>query len=601
MSGATAEPEPTIPGASPGATADGWTVEIDGGPSAVVRPGEEITAGRSPRCTLSAPEDRLLSRRQFRVAVGADGRATVADLTDGRSPLFADGEQVCGSIMPDAPARLAAGRTRFRLTPPAAHDDDAGTVFPGADWQIGDGTAYTGTLTEGALTFDARALAAVPVTRPDRRFEAVARLPEVLNSPDDARRLPALCGLLLAGVQDAEAVAALDWNPERGAEVREWAGRNELTGAPAVPTDLVAAALTGGEAALAPAGDGWAFVVPIPESDRPGAARRGLLVRGTTTAAPAERAADVRFAALVAEIVAAADRSGRLERQAAALRPFLPPRVLAALGDSPDPAALAPAECVASVLFCDLRGFSRTSEELSDDLPALLERVSAALTVMTRHIRDAGGVTGDFLGDAALAFWGWPQADPEAPIKAATAAVRIAADFAADRPAGDPLAGFRVGVGVATGPAVAGRIGTEDQAKITVFGPTANLASRLEGLCGPLRVPVVCDDATARAVANSGILRVRPLGTLRPAKMNRAERVSELLPPADRSPLTDADVARYAEAVAAFTAGDWPRAAELLQDHPAADLAQDFLRMRLAEHHRTAPPGWDGVVRVDAK
>ncbi|MFH5804122.1 adenylate/guanylate cyclase domain-containing protein [Alienimonas sp. DA493] len=573
--------------------------------------------GRSALCDLRVPGDPRLSRVHFRVSVQEPDALTIRDGTGGRNPLFCNGERVDGSVRLHDAARLAAGRTRFRIRPPAA--DEEGTVFPGEDGFPGEeapGSSAVGTLSEGALTFDARTLAGVAVTRPDRRFEAVARLPEVLRTRDDARRLPALCGLLLAGVQDADAVAVVSLASDEapgGVRLRSWSTRNELVGPPQVPDDLVTAALTTGEAILTPAAGGWAFVVPIADPDRRGPAERGLLTLGSGASGRTERAADVRFVSLVAEIVAAADRSGRLERQAAALRPFLPPRVLEALGDTPDQAALDPAECTASVLFCDLRGFSRTSEELSADLPALLARVSAALSVMTHRIREAGGVTGDFLGDAALAFWGWPNSDPQAPLRAATAAVRIAADFAARGPAdgGDPLAGFRVGVGVATGPAVAGRIGTEEQAKITVFGPTANLASRLEGLCGPLRVPVVCDAATADAVLaakttdEGGRLRVRPLGTVRPAKMSRAERVSELLPPhgppPEGSPLTDEDLARYAEAVAAFTAGDWPRAAEVLQDHPAFDLAQDFLRVRLAEGHRTAPPGWDGVIRVDEK
>ncbi|NNJ26028.1 adenylate/guanylate cyclase domain-containing protein [Alienimonas chondri] len=591
---------------------DGWTIAVDGGGSVVVRPGQSLSVGRSALCELRVSNDPRLSRVHFRATMpesSGDGAETLTihDRTDGQNPIFCNGERVEGSRRLHEPTRLAAGRTRFRVTPPTA-DADEETVFPGPA-----SASFLGTLTEGTLTFDARSLAAVPVTRPDRRFEAVARLPEVLRTPDDLQRLPALCGLLLAGVQDATTVAVVSRCGEGEYRVKEWAGRNELAGPPTPPDELVAASLNANEAILTPDGGGWAFVVPIadPDDGRPGRREpvdRGLLVQGRNRVPSAERAADVRFVTLVAEILAAADRSGRLERQAATLRPFLPPRVLEALGESPDPAALAPAECIASVLFCDLRGFSRTSEQILDErgsagLSALLERVSAALSVMTHRIRESGGVTGDFLGDAALAFWGWPEADPLAPVRAARAAVRIAADFARKRPAGDPLAGFRVGVGVATGPAVAGRIGTEDQAKITVFGPTANFASRLEGLCGPLRVPVVCDAATADAVAAAGdpSLRVRPLGTVRPAKMRRAERVSELLPAASDSPLSDADLARYAEAVAAFTAGDWPRAAEVLQSHPAADLAQDFLRVRLAEHHRTAPPDWDGVIRVDEK
>ena len=574
-----------------------WTVAVVDGPTAAVPPGSSVTVGRASDCDLPVPDDPRLSRRHFTARAAADGRLTVRDETGGANPPFLDGEPVAGSAAVAARSRLAAGRTRFRLLPPAPAAP-AGGAEP-----LTEGTLGAGDWHGEPLTIDARTLAAAPLTRPDRRFEAVARLPEVLRTPDDALRLPALCGLLLAGVGDADAAAVLAADDGGTWAVREWAGRDELADPPAVPRAAVAAAVRTREAAVASSAAGWACVVPVVggnggDGDRPVA--RALLLAGSG-GAPADRTADVRFVSLVADILAAADRAGRLERQTAALRPFLPPRVLASLGDDPDPARLAPVECTATVLFCDLRGFSRTSEELADDLPKLLARVSAALAVMTRRIREFGGVTGDFLGDAALAFWGWPEADPAAPANAARAALGVAADFAAGRPAGDPLAGFRVGVGLATGPAVAGRIGTDEQAKITVFGPVANLASRLEGLCRPLRAAVVCDAATAAAVRNAADVRVRPLATVRPAGMANAEAVSELLPPAGSHPLSDPDLARYADAVAAFTSGDWPRAADLLQAHPSSDLAQDFLRATIAEHHRTAPPGWDGAVRMDAK
>ena len=589
-----------------------WALSAVGGATATIPAAASVTAGRSPSCDLCVPGDGRLSRVQFTASAGGGG-VTVRDETDGRNPLFVSGEQVEGELTVKSRVALAAGRTRFRLIPPRIA---AGPGDGAADLTQTLGTAFEGaTLDGGTLTFDARTLAAAPVTRPDRRLEALTRLPEVLRTAGPARDA-ALCGLILAGTPDAASVALVRPAPaaSRRFDAAEWTARDELSGPPSVPAEVVAAALTGGAATLGrgeTVGGGWAFCVPIPAADG-GPAGSGLLVGGSReTDDPRERTADVRFAALVAEAVAAADRSARLERQAAALRPFLPPRVLADLGDDPDPARLAPVECTATVLFCDLRGFSRTSEQVlaeggAGDLTKLLGRVSAALSVMTRRIREFGGVTGDFLGDAALAFWGWPDADPDAPLKAARAALGIAADFAADRPDDDPLAGFRVGVGVATGPAVAGRIGTEEQAKITVFGPVANLASRLEGLCRPLRVPVVCDAATAAAVREScddegtGV-RVRPLATVRPAGMDRAEAVCELLAPADSHPLSDGDLARYAEAVAAFTAGDWPRAADLLQDHPSSDLAQDFLRVRLAERHRTAPPDWDGAVRIEGK
>jgi len=81
---------------------------------------------------------------------------------------------------------------------------------------------------------------------------------------------------------------------------------------------------------------------------------------------------------------------------------------------------------------------------------------------------------GDFQGDAAMGFWGWPLRQPDAVLRTCRAALAVRAEFEATE-------GFHAGIGVATGPAVAGKIGTVDQVKVTVFGPVVNLASRLEG------------------------------------------------------------------------------------------------------------------------
>ncbi len=135
------------------------------------------------------------------------------------------------------------------------------------------------------------------------------------------------------------------------------------------------------------------------------------------------------------------------------------------------------------MIFCDLRGFTRHAEQSAHKLFALLERVSAALSVMTRHILSHGGVIGDFHGDAVMGFLGWPFPQRDAPHRASQAALEIQAEFARAKLASDEqLAQFQIGIGIATGRGVAGKIGSHDQVKVTAFGPVVNLASRLESL-----------------------------------------------------------------------------------------------------------------------
>ncbi len=86
-------------------------------------------------------------------------------------------------------------------------------------------------------------------------------------------------------------------------------------------------------------------------------------------------------------------------------------------------------------------------------------------------------------------------------LQACQAALAIRAEFeASSRIENHPLAKFRAGLGIATGRAVAGQIGTTDQVKVTVFGPVVNLASRLESMTKQLQAPILIDEATAERV-----------------------------------------------------------------------------------------------------
>ena len=259
---------------------------------------------------------------------------------------------------------------------------------------------------------------------------------------------------------------------------------------------------------------------------------------------------------------------------------------------------LAPRETTVTVMFCDLRGFSRETERHAADLMQLLQRVSRALGVMTHHIRREGGVVGDFQGDAAMGFWGWPLTQTDDALRTCRAALAIRAELAATE-------AFQAGIGIATGRSVAGKIGTVDQVKVTVFGPAVNLASRLEGMTKILRAPILLDEATARTVRSRvprEIARVRRLAVVRPYGLDTSLEVSELLPSvADYPQLTDEHLDCYEAALDALQAGQWHEAFQLLHRIPADDRAKDFLTIYIARHNRMPPPHWDGVIPLASK
>jgi adenylate cyclase len=275
--------------------------------------------------------------------------------------------------------------------------------------------------------------------------------------------------------------------------------------------------------------------------------------------------------------------------------------------------ALAPRETEVTVLFCDLRGFSRASERAAADLMGLLERVSQALGVATHQIRAEGGVVGDFHGDAAMGFWGWPLAQPDAALRAARAALAIRTQFSQSpqvarvaRQASNELPpDFQVGIGIATGNAVAGKIGTVDQVKVTVFGPVVNLAARLEGMTKVIHAPILLDERTASVLQNrlpAEAGRLRRVAAVRPYGLEQSLVVSELIPSLAVCPqLADADLAEYEQALDDFVAGNWQAAFDRLQRVPPTDGVKDFLTAYMTTHERLPPPNWTGVIAMVAK
>ncbi len=310
---------------------------------------------------------------------------------------------------------------------------------------------------------------------------------------------------------------------------------------------------------------------------------------------------DMKFAGIVAAIVGALRNLAELERRQSQLRQFLPQSLLERLEGSNWEEVLAPRETFVTVLFCDLRGFSREAERQAENLMGLLQRVGKALGVMSRAILREGGVIGDFHGDAAMGFWGWPLVERPWMGSVCRAALAIQREFegmiASEHP---ELGRFQVGIGIASGRAVAGKIGTEDQVKITVFGPVVNLASRLEGLTKLFRVPILVDETSAQAIRKevpTTVARVRRLARVRPYGIKSSVEIAELRPPASEDPiLSDEHIRIYERALDAFIEGRWAVAYPLLRQLPPEDMGADFLIAFIVQHNRQAPPGWDGVI-----
>jgi adenylate cyclase len=161
-------------------------------------------------------------------------------------------------------------------------------------------------------------------------------------------------------------------------------------------------------------------------------------------------------------------------------------------------ASLVPVQCEVTVLFSDIRDFTRFSEALPPR--AVLEFLDGYFGHMAQVVKGHDGVVNKFLGDGMLAFWGVPDRNPahaELALKAALDMRKTLDDFNRAR-AGRGEPPVRFGVGVHTGTVAAGMLGGADQHEYTVIGDAVNVASRIEGLTKSLGADILVSESTWR-------------------------------------------------------------------------------------------------------
>ncbi|QDV49754.1 adenylate/guanylate cyclase domain-containing protein [Gimesia fumaroli] len=311
---------------------------------------------------------------------------------------------------------------------------------------------------------------------------------------------------------------------------------------------------------------------------------------------------DLNLVELLAHMLSAIRRVRKLEDRFSGIEQFFSPAIIKVVSEENAKHTLEPTETETAVLFCDLRRFSHMTEQAGKNLQLFLDRLKNALGVMTQSISSQNGVIADFQGDSALGFWGWPLPLSKGALPACRAALQIHQMFKISNSTHfNELSGFEVGIGITRGNAIAGKIGTREQAKVGVFGPVVNLASRLEGMTKQLGVPILIDEATAADVRNllpESEGRCRHLGLFRPPGLEAPLSVYELLPSEGKSSISNQNIKDFEAAVDAFIDGDWDSSLDLLGHLPPKDRARDFLLLQIASQNYKAPFDWDGVVTL---
>ena len=157
----------------------------------------------------------------------------------------------------------------------------------------------------------------------------------------------------------------------------------------------------------------------------------------------------------------------------------------------------------ASILFCDIRGFTPLAERLAPE--ETIELLNTFYTLMFEAISGNGGIVSHMLGDGLMGLFGVPQPLENSAESAVAAGQEMFAmiEVLNQERAADGLDGVKIGVGIATGEVVAGYAGTDNRATYTCIGSTVNLAARLESYTKEAGCEILFDVETNERLANS--------------------------------------------------------------------------------------------------
>jgi adenylate cyclase len=257
-----------------------------------------------------------------------------------------------------------------------------------------------------------------------------------------------------------------------------------------------------------------------------------------------------------------------------------------------------------TVMFADLAGFTRLSERLGDRIVPLL---ADYLGRMSREVANGGGTVDKFIGDAVMAFWGAPLANPAHAVDAcrtALACQRMMTDLSSGGlgPHGSELS---MRIGLNSGDVIVGNIGSDDRLNYTAVGDAVNLASRLESLNKRYGTGIIIGEATRRAAGDAIIVRHLDVVTVYGRSVGTP--VYELLAMADEP----VDLCIYAwrktyeRGLVAYRGRRWLEAIGFFEAVIAArgeDRPSMLFIERCQAFAMDPPPArWDAVTVLDAK
>lgn len=276
---------------------------------------------------------------------------------------------------------------------------------------------------------------------------------------------------------------------------------------------------------------------------------------------------------------------------------YLAPSLVARLSADKDDLHLGGETREITVMFADLSGFTALSEKISAaELMAVTNRY---LGFIVDCVEAEGGYVDKFIGDAVMGIWGAPISDPNHAMKAVRAAratvERIEAEWRETTARGEH--GFTVKIGINSGPAVVGNVGTEKRKNYTAVGETVNISSRLESLPKDYGCTVVVGENTARLAAHAFVFLELDLIRVKGKQLPIAV-FEPLIEGAEPAEALKERMGTYGQGLKLYRAGKFAAARTVwrtIEPGPCASAAAAMIERCQHYIDNGAPVPWDGV------
>jgi adenylate cyclase len=289
---------------------------------------------------------------------------------------------------------------------------------------------------------------------------------------------------------------------------------------------------------------------------------------------------------------------------------YVPPELVDEMVKDPDSYNMKASSKELTVMFCDMRGFTKMSETMEPtQLQGLLNDVFSRLTNVIRNNR---GTIDKYMGDCVMAFWGAPVDSPDHAALAVKTAMEMASEVRKinEEHRSKAMPEIGVGIGLNTGMMCVGDMGSSIRKSYTVIGDSVNLGSRLEGLSKTYGVDIVVSESTKKLVTD---MTWQELDKVRVKGKDRAVSIFWPVARSDQLPKEQADELKlWAAFLKSYRAQDWEQCdlhmlnIERTNSSNVGKSAKKFLYQLYTERvasMRQLPfdPSWDGATNFETK